>query len=130
MLLHSDIEGQLNRPIPNALSISKLVTLRGAVDYLALGHTHKNFDIEQWAFNPGSLEACSVDESQTARGAYLVETDGPRIVTRFIQAGDDYFQRPFKRIEYQVGGSEEPDDVRAEIFGVLRRECSTAEGVE
>jgi DNA repair exonuclease SbcCD nuclease subunit len=130
MLLHSDIEGQLNRPIQNALSISKLVTLRGAVDYLALGHTHKNFDIEQWAFNPGSLEACSVDEAETPRGAYLVETDGPRIEARFIQAGDDYFQRPFRRVEYKVGGSEDPDEVRSEVFEVLRRECSTPEGVD
>jgi exonuclease SbcD len=129
MLLHSDIEGQLNRPIQNALSISKLVTLRGAVDYLALGHTHKRFDIEQWAFNPGSLEACSVDEADTPRGAYLVETDGPNIKTEFLLAGEDYFQRPFKRVEHQVSGVDNPEEIRAEVFSVLKRECSAADEV-
>lgn len=126
MLLHSDIEGQLNRPIPNALSISKLVTLRGAVDYLALGHTHKRFDIEGWAHNPGSLEACSVDEAGVERGAYLVETDGAEIKTEFLRAGRDYFQRPFNRVEHQISGSEVPEEVQAEIFDVLRRECTSS----
>jgi len=130
MLLHSDIEGQLNRPVQNALSISKLVTLRESVDYLALGHTHKRFDIEQWAFNPGSLEACSVDEASTERGAYLVETDGSRIKAEFISAGADYFQRPFKRISYEIKSQENPDDVRAEILEVLRNECATTIDVE
>jgi exonuclease SbcD len=130
MLLHSDIEGQLNRPIQNALSISKLVTLRGAVDYLALGHTHKRFDIEQWAFNPGSLEACSVDEADTPRGAYLVETDGANIKTEFLAAGDDFFQRPFKRVEHMVSGTDDPGEIRSEVFDVLKRECAEANEIE
>ncbi|HKP72561.1 MAG TPA: exonuclease SbcCD subunit D, partial [Pyrinomonadaceae bacterium] len=79
MLLHSDVEGQLNRPVQHAVSISKLVTMRDAVDYLALGHTHKHFEIEGWAFNPGSLEACSVEEADVERGAIVVEADGPTI---------------------------------------------------
>ena len=123
MLLHSDVEGQLNRPVQSAVSISKLVTLREAVDYLALGHTHKRFEIEQWAFNPGSLEACNVDEAVTERGAFLVETEGPVVKTRFLSAGEDYFQRPFRRIEHQISGREDPDDVRAEVYDVLRTEC-------
>ncbi|HYP25719.1 MAG TPA: exonuclease SbcCD subunit D [Blastocatellia bacterium] len=130
MLLHSDVEGQLNRPIQNAISISKLVTLRGAVDYLALGHTHKRFDIEEWAFNPGSLEACSVDEADTVRGAYYVETDGEKFRTEFIRAGDDYFQRPFHRLEYNISGGEEPDEVRSQIYEVLRGECASSAGLE
>jgi DNA repair exonuclease SbcCD nuclease subunit len=130
MLLHSDIEGQLNRPVQHAISISKLVTLRGAVDYLALGHTHKRFDIEQWAFNPGSLEACSVDEADTPRGAYLVETSGAQVNVEFIAAGEGFFQRPFKRVEHKVSGKEDPEEIRSEIFEVLRAECVVAGEVE
>jgi exonuclease SbcD len=124
MLLHSDVEGQLNRPIQHALPTSKLLTLRGAVDYLALGHTHKKFEIENWAFNPGSLEACSVDEASTPRGAFLVETDGPNIKTETLLAGRDYFQRPFNRVEHKISGSESPEEIRAEIFEALERECA------
>lgn len=124
MLLHSDVEGQLNRPIQNALSISKLVTMREAVDYLALGHTHKKFEIEEWAFNPGSTEACTVDEVEAPRGAFYVETDGKQIKTEFIEAGREFFQRPFKRVSHEVSGGEEPDDIRAEIFTALRDICA------
>jgi exonuclease SbcD len=129
MLLHSDVEGQLNHKVQNALSISKLVTMREAVDYLALGHTHKRFDIEGWAYNPGSLEACSVDEVDVPRGAFLVETDGATIKTEFISATRDFFQRPFKRIPHEVGNLEDPEAMRAEILETLRQACAQADEV-
>src|ERR1044071_778877 len=124
MLLHADIEGQLNRPVQNALPLSQMMKLRDAVDYLALGHTHKRFEIDAWAFNPGSLKACSVDEADTPRGAFLIETDGPKITSEILPAGEAYYQRPFKRIEHKISGSENPDEIRDEIFNTLRRECS------
>ncbi|HYX40494.1 MAG TPA: metallophosphoesterase [Pyrinomonadaceae bacterium] len=130
MLLHSDVEGQLNRPVQHAVSISKLVTMRDAVDYLALGHTHKHFEIDGWAFNPGSLEACSVEEADVERGALLVEADGPMIKSEFLYAGKDYFQRPFKRIEHRISGSEDPETIRAEILDALRREIDSTVEVE
>jgi exonuclease SbcD len=130
MLLHSDVEGQLNRPVQHAVSISKLVTMRDAVDYLALGHTHKHFEIEGWAFNPGSLEACSVEEADVERGALYVECDGPAIKSEFLRAGEQYFQRPFKRIEHRISGSEEPETIRAEILDVLRNAIDTTVEVE
>jgi DNA repair protein SbcD/Mre11 len=130
MLLHSDVEGQLNHKVQNALSIAKLVTMREAVDYLALGHTHKKFVIEGWAYNPGSLEACSVDEVEVQRGAFLIETDGPHIKKEFVEAGKDFYQRAFKRIPYEVGGGEDPELVRAEILDTLRKACAGVNHVE
>lgn len=130
MLLHSDVEGQLNRPVQHAVSISKLVTMRDAVDYLALGHTHKHFEIDGWAFNPGSLEACSVEEADVERGALYIEAEGPAIKSQFLYAGKDYFQRPFKRLEHRISGSEEPETIRAEILATLRREIDTTCEVE
>jgi exonuclease SbcD len=127
MLLHSDIEGQLNRPIGSALSVSRLADLKGAADYLALGHTHKKFEIDGWAFNPGSLEACNVDEANTIRGAYFVETEGAAIKAEFIEAGKDFFQRPFQRLELQIGGDDEPEAVGNNILGLIEMEC---EGVD
>src|SRR5205085_1205727 len=62
MLLHSDVEGQLNRPVQHAVSISKLVTMRDAVDYLALGHTHKHFEIDGWAFKNSLLQLNKLKE--------------------------------------------------------------------
>lgn len=125
LLLHTDVEGQLLRHSPaGALPLTTLAQLRHAVEYLALGHTHKRFEIDGWAFNPGSLEACSVDEAGLQRGAYLVETDGPKIVkTEFIQAGKEFFQRPFRRRSVELKGDEEPDQVRSAILEMVREEC-------
>ncbi|HWQ36973.1 MAG TPA: exonuclease SbcCD subunit D [Blastocatellia bacterium] len=118
MMLHTDIEGQQNRPIP-ALPVAKLTELRSVVDYLALGHTHKNFEIEGWACNPGSLEACNVDEYANVRGAYLVEIAGGSHRAQLMR---DYHQRPFIRLDFDVSGRGEPEELREALFAKLRVE--------
>ncbi|HKV40126.1 MAG TPA: exonuclease SbcCD subunit D [Blastocatellia bacterium] len=128
LLLHSDIEGQLGRPTQSYLPLSRLVDLRGTVDYLALGHTHKRFEIDGWAFNPGSLEACNTEEALTTRGAYLVETRGANVEAEFLKAGRDFFQRPFKRLELVINGDDEPDAIRERILGLIRLECPASTG--
>ena len=121
LLLHTDVEGQLNRPIP-ALSVEKLKELRTLVDYVALGHTHKRFELENWAFNPGSLEACSIDEAREERGVFLVEVDDARAVkATFI---DEYFQRPFDRLTVDVSGAEDQLEVHARLMETVRREVT------
>ncbi|MGB5973870.1 MAG: exonuclease SbcCD subunit D, partial [Nodosilinea sp.] len=73
LLFHHGLEGQIAR-YAGALRYTDLLPLKDAgVDYLALGHIHKNYTAEGWVFNPGSLEANNVDESRFRRGAYLVE---------------------------------------------------------
>ncbi len=120
MMLHTDVEGQQNRPIP-ALPVAKLAELKSVVDYLALGHTHKNFEIDGWAYNPGSLEACSVDEFANTRGAYLVEIADGKHTAQLMR---DYHQRPFKRFDFDVSGRAEPEELRAALFAQLRRELN------
>lgn len=121
LLLHTDVEGQLNRPIP-ALSVEKLKELRTLVDYVALGHTHKRFELENWAFNPGSLEACSIDEYREERGLYLVEVDDERAVrATFI---DDYVQRPFDRLTVDVSGAEDQTEVHERLMEKVRNELT------
>lgn len=120
LLLHTDVEGQLNRPIP-ALSIARLKELRTLADYVALGHTHKKFEIDNWAFNPGSLEACTIDEYKEERGLYLVEVEGAHLVrARHLR---DYVQRPFQRIFFDVSGLAEPEEVREQILAKVEREA-------
>jgi DNA repair exonuclease SbcCD nuclease subunit len=122
LMLHTDVEGQLSRPIP-ALSVEKLKELRSLVDYVALGHTHKRFELENWAFNPGSLEACSIDEYREERGLYLVTVDDDAHVSAaFI---DDYVQRPFQRLTFDVSGAEDPEVVHAGVLETVRREART-----
>jgi DNA repair exonuclease SbcCD nuclease subunit len=120
LMLHTDVEGQLNRPIP-ALSVERLKELRSIVDYVALGHTHKRFELEGWAFNPGSLEACSIDEYREERGVYLVEVGDDRAVkATFV---NDYVQRPFQRLTFDVSGVEDPKAVHEGVMEMIGREA-------
>ena len=120
LMLHTDVEGQINRPIP-ALPVEKLKELKTLIDYVALGHTHKRFEVENWAFNPGSLEACTVDEHREERGIYLVEVGGDKgIKAAHIR---DFFQRPFQRITFDVSGAVDAAAVHAGVVEKLKTEA-------
>src|SRR5262249_49460587 len=120
MMLHTDVEGQLNRPIP-ALPVAEINKLRSYIDYLALGHTHKNFEVDGWVYNPGSLEACSVDEYANIRGAYLVEVVDGKHTARLVR---DYHQRPVLRSSFDVSGCSTPEELHESLFAQLRREIT------
>ncbi|MGB3200104.1 MAG: DNA repair exonuclease [Nodosilinea sp.] len=108
LLFHHGLEGQIAR-YAGALRYAELLPLKEAgVDYLALGHIHKNYTAEDWVFNPGSLEANNVEESRFQRGAYLVELS-PQGVN--AQLKTDYFQRPIVRLEVVAKGQESLDQL-------------------
>ncbi|MGI9106288.1 MAG: metallophosphoesterase family protein [Pyrinomonadaceae bacterium] len=121
LMLHTDVEGQLNRPNIPALSIARMKELRTLVDYVALGHTHKRFEIEDWAFNPGSLEACTIDEYKEERGLYLVEVDEAHRIT--AHHSRDYTQRPFQRLNFDVSGVPDAEAVHEGVLEIVRREA-------
>ncbi|MEP7274687.1 MAG: exonuclease SbcCD subunit D [Acidobacteriota bacterium] len=123
LMLHTDVEGQLNRPIP-AVSVEKLSELKAVTDYLALGHTHKNFEIDGWIFNPGSLEACNVDEFDYRRGAYLVELIDGRARARLVE---DYYRRPTHSLQLDVSADMTPEIVEAALLTKLERELGQVE---
>lgn len=123
LLLHTDVEGQLNRPIP-ALPVAKINELKSVVDYLALGHTHKNFELDDWVYNPGSLEACNIDEYANVRGAYLVEVIDGKHKARLMR---DYRQRPFVRFRFEVSGRSTPEELYEALFAQLRSEVQPHE---
>ncbi|MBP7963545.1 MAG: exonuclease SbcCD subunit D [Caldilineaceae bacterium] len=72
---HTGIEGVLAGQ-SGGLSHRQLAPLRPHVDYLALGHIHKPFTFDNWIYNPGSPETCSLTEAQwPERGYFVVEVD-------------------------------------------------------
>ncbi len=101
MLFHHGLEGQIAR-YAGALRREDLEPLRAAgIDYLALGHIHKHYAVDDWIFNPGSLEANSIAEGQDQmpRGALLVELEPGRVSATLQQ---DYEQRPITRLRLDV----------------------------
>ena len=124
LLLHTDVEGHQTHPIP-ALSLANLKELKSVTDYVALGHTHKFYEIDNWAFNPGSLEITKIDEYRETRGAWLVEVDeNNQVNARHLR---DYTQRPFQRIGFDVSGFAETKDITEGVLDKVKGEARTAE---
>lgn len=122
LLLHTDVEGHQTHPIP-ALTIANLKELKSVTQYVALGHTHKSYEIDNWAFNPGSLEVTNIDEFKEIRGAFLVEvSDDFEITATHVK---DYRQRPFQRMAYDVSGKADAQEITAGILRKVELEIDT-----
>lgn len=75
LMMHCGLEGEMPG-FREPLTMDALEPLRGLVDYVALGHLHKPFQRDNWVFNPGSMEALSVDEVEWPGGWHIVDVDG------------------------------------------------------
>lgn len=119
LLLHTDVEGHQTHPIP-ALTIENLKKLKSVTNYVGLGHTHKRYEIENWAFNPGSLEITKIDEFREERGCWLVEVDENLEVN--AKHLNDYTQRPFKRLSFDVDNYADAKDITDKILEKVENE--------
>lgn len=123
LMLHTDVEGHQMHPIP-ALSIDALNELKTAVEYVGLGHTHKHYEIDNWAFNPGSIEITNISEFRETRGGFVVEVaDDNTVTARHVQ---DYHFRPFQQIAFQVTGYEDAGQITADLLAQVDREARRA----
>ncbi|MEZ5425045.1 MAG: exonuclease SbcCD subunit D [Pyrinomonadaceae bacterium] len=119
LLLHTDVEGHQTHPIP-ALSLANLKELKSVTEYVGLGHTHKCYDIDNWAFNPGSLEITKIDEYRETRGAWLVEVgENLEVSARHLR---DYTQRPFQRLGFEVNGYSAPSEITERVLEKVKLE--------
>ena len=124
LMLHTDVEGHQTHPIP-ALSLSALKELRSVTDYVALGHTHMHFEIDNWAFNPGSIEVTNIAEYRERRGVYVVEVSEENSV--HAEHITDYHHRPFQRIPFDVDGYADTKDLTAAVLDKIDREARRPE---
>ena len=124
LMLHTDVEGHQTHPIP-ALSLSSLKELRSVTDYVGLGHTHKHYEIDNWAFNPGSIEVTNVAEFKETRGVFIVEVDDDsNINARHIE---DYRYRPFQRLPFDVSSFDDTKKITEAILDMIRRKANVTE---
>ncbi len=124
LMLHTDVEGHQMHPIP-ALSIAALNELKAAVEYVGLGHTHKHYEIDNWAFNPGSIEITNISEYRETRGVFIVEVDDEnRVAARHVV---DYHFRPFQQIGYEVSNALDAAEVTNKVLDTVRTEARVAE---
>lgn len=121
LLFHHGLEGQIAR-YSGALRYGDLLPLREAgVDYLGLGHIHKHYSVDNWVFNPGSLEANNIEEGSFERGALLVELTGGEVKSELKTA---YKQRPIARLSLKLRGQEALEEIEGLALQVIDRAIS------
>lgn len=127
LLLHAGLEGEMPG-FRASLSMESLGSLRGLVDYVALGHLHKPFERDGWVYNPGSLETVSIDEAQWEdRGYFVVDVEDAkarveRVPTErraFVQVtlGVDTFSNPEALYSFHADTAQDHALVRAQEIG-------------
>ena len=70
LLQHFGIKGQMEH-VPG-VDYRRIQILKDRVNYLALGHFHLQFILDDWIFNPGSSEASCSSDFSFKRGIFLV----------------------------------------------------------
>lgn len=101
LMMHFGIEGQ-DKIKPGVKLSQSLNLLQENVDYLALGHYHKQYTLPSetpWIFNPGSLETNDFSELSFKRGAFIAEI-----------SGKEYYQQQITAIECD-NGDEDPTSI-------------------
>lgn len=120
LMAHAGVEGQLPH-YPGTLTYNALAPLRGHVDYLALGHIHKPYELDGWIYNPGSPETCGMDEEPwSERGYYVVEVkpgEQPNHRAELIVPP----RRPFHRLRLPVDGFTEPNQLYDGVRALIRQ---------
>jgi DNA repair protein SbcD/Mre11 len=125
LMLHTDVEGHQTHPIP-ALSLANLKELKSATDYVGLGHTHMHYEIDNWAFNPGSIEVTNIAEYKETRGVFVVEVDeNNNISARHLT---EYRARPFQRLKpFDVTGYADAQKITEDVLKEVGKNARVAE---
>lgn len=117
LMLHAAI----NRLLASDLGGIKkeiLEPFREKVDYLALGHIHSRYEIDDWIYNPGALEHVHLDEfgPGNVKGFYHVMINGPDREVLYIPSK----YRPVAFYYVDLTGISKPDEVYPALQNELR----------
>ncbi len=121
-MTHAGMEGELAEQM-GGLSHSDIAPLRDYADYVALGHIHKPYERDAWIYNPGSLETCSISETQwPKRGYYMVEVDTDRTEGSMHFAEINSLpRRPFHRFSHRMDHHHSPSEFYTTLHEELAR---------
>ncbi len=114
LMMHFGMEGQVKQEAAGEIPYSSLLPLKEAVNYLALGHYHMNYELDGWVFNPGSIEMISMNEYDLLKGFYHVRDNGAKLISPMT--------RPVRRIKLDMSGIPTPDELYSKIGSRLDSE--------
>jgi DNA repair exonuclease SbcCD nuclease subunit len=123
---HGGVEGVLADQA-GGLSVREWSALKPHADYLALGHIHKPYAFDDWIYNPGSTETCSVTEAEwDDRGYFLVDilpADTDEDAPRHAAALHANRRRPFFRLSFKVDHVASPTELESQVGEFLMRKA-------
>lgn len=123
-MAHAGVEGVLDDKA-GGLSPRQWAPLQPYVDYLALGHFHKPFALDEWIYNPGSTEACASNEAQWEPRGYLVVTvdteTGDTVASKHSTRQGSNPKRAFRHLSFKTDQVTDPDDLTARLADYLCR---------
>ena len=123
---HFGLEGEVPG-MAGGVPLESLQPLRDHVDYLALGHLHKPYTRQDWIYNPGSLETCSMSERNWQGGVNIVNVDtdrDPKHRTKHVPIPT----RPFYRWTFEVDAYTTPEALYSTLESFLQNEKSNHPG--
>ena len=83
LLQHFGIKGQMEQ-VPG-VDYRRIQMLKERVNYLALGHFHLQYILDDWIFNPGSSEAACSSDFSFIRGIFLVSITKDDTYTKCVK---------------------------------------------
>jgi DNA repair exonuclease SbcCD nuclease subunit len=117
---HFGLEGEVPG-MAGGVPLESLQPLYDQVDYLALGHLHKPYVRQEWIYNPGSLETCSMSERNWRGGVNIVRVDTSQDPKHRVE----HFHippRPFYRWDFEVDTFPTPKALYAALESFLQNE--------
>ena len=124
---HAGVEGQMDEKA-GGLSPRQWSPLRPHVDYVALGHFHKPFEVDDWIYNPGSPENCSIAENDWQHRGYLVvdlnlATENKESVRHTVFQGRNR-RRCFRLYPYKTDHIQSPAELHERLRSFLTRKAT------
>jgi len=114
LMMHFGMEGQMGQDTSGEIPNSSVMPLKDAVNYLALGHYHTKYELNEWIFNPGSVEMISMNEYDQPKGFYHVRDSGPKFIPQMT--------RPVRRIKLDMSGVTTPDELYSKVSSKIESE--------
>ena len=113
LMMHFGMEGQIRQQTAGEVPYNSLLPLKEAVNYLALGHYHLQYEYDDWVFNPGSVEMISMNEYDLPKGFYHVR-ESAKLITPIT--------RPVRRIKLDISRIPDPERLYSDIQSKLESE--------
>ncbi len=114
LMMHFGMAGQMRQEAPGEIHYNSLLPMKKAVNYLALGHYHMQYDLNGWLFNPGSVEMTAMNEYGLPKGFYHIRDSGAKLITPIT--------RPVRRLKLDISSIATPDELYSDIGSRLDRE--------